>query len=46
MTNNNENRVLSRRNARHLSADEVHRILGNDKNQMTLLPSIPFHPDF
>ena len=45
MPNNDDNRVLGRRNARHLSAEEVHKILGKDNNQLTLLPSIPFFPD-
>jgi hypothetical protein len=40
-----ENRVLSRRNARLLRAEEFQKILGEGKTQMTLLPSIPFHPD-
>lgn len=46
MSNNNDNRVLGRRNARHVSAEELHEILGQGKTQMTQLPSIPFHPDF
>lgn len=45
MQNNNDNRVLVRRNARHLSAEELKNILGNGSNQMTLLPSIPHFPD-
>ena len=44
MTNNNDNRVLSRRNARHLSAEELHKLLGNG-NQVTAVPSIPHFPD-
>jgi hypothetical protein len=43
--NNFENRVLSRRNARQLSAEEYSKIQTDGKTQMTLLPSIPFHPD-
>jgi hypothetical protein len=43
---NNNNRVLVRRNARELSADEFQKILGQGKPQMTQLPSIPFQPDF
>ncbi len=46
MANNNDNRVLGRRNARQLSAEELHKILGQGNTQMTQLPSIPFHPDF
>ncbi|HWG87741.1 MAG TPA: hypothetical protein VN679_08185 [Candidatus Acidoferrales bacterium] len=45
MPNNYENRVLSRRNARQLSAEEYQKILAEGKTQVTLLPSIPFHPD-
>lgn len=44
MPSNNDNRVLGRRNARHLSAEELHKILG-EGNQLTLLPSIPHFPD-
>lgn len=40
-----DNRVLSRRHARQLSADEYSKILADGKTQVTLLPSIPFHPD-
>jgi len=46
MANDNDNRILARRNAGHLSAEELNKILGNGNNQMTQLPSIPFHPDF
>ncbi len=46
MQNNNNNRVLGRTNARELSAEEFQKILGQNKPQMTQLPSIPFHPDF
>lgn len=46
MPNNYENRVLSRRNARQLSAEEYNKILEQGKTQMTQLPSIPFNPDF
>lgn len=44
--NDYENRVLSRRNARLLSAEEYNKILAEGKTQMTQLPSIPFNPDF
>ena len=43
---NNENRVLARRNAHQLSAEELDTILGKGKPQMTQLPSIPCFPDF
>ncbi len=46
MPNNYENRVLSRRNARQLSAEEYQKILDAGQTQMTQLPSIPFNPDF
>ncbi|HEU5415706.1 MAG TPA: hypothetical protein VFW31_18210 [Candidatus Angelobacter sp.] len=46
MQNNFENRVLSRSNARLLSAEEYNKILEQGKTQMTQLPSIPFNPDF
>lgn len=46
MPNNYENRVLGRRNARQLSAEEYNKILEQGKTQMTQLPSIPFNPDF
>jgi hypothetical protein len=45
MTNNDHNRVLARRNAYYLSAEELQKILGDPNNRVTLLPSIPFHPD-
>lgn len=45
MPSNFENRVLSRRNARQLSAEEYNKILEQGKPQMTLLPSTPFQPD-
>jgi hypothetical protein len=45
MSDNNDNRVLGRRNARHLSAEELHKIVGKGNNQVTLLPSIPHFPD-
>lgn len=45
MSNNNDNRVLGRRHARHLSAEELHKMLGKGNNQVTYLPSIPFFPD-
>jgi len=45
MPNNYENRVLSRRHAHLLSAEEFQKILDHGKAQLTLLPSIPFHPD-
>ena len=43
--NDLDNRVLSRRNARQLSAEEYNKILADGKTEVTLLPSIPFHPD-
>ena len=46
MPNNYENRVLVRRNARLLSAEEFQEIMEKGKTQMTQLPSIPFNPDF
>jgi hypothetical protein len=46
MPNDYENRVLSRRNARQLTAEEFQKILDAGKTQMTQLPSIPFNPDF
>ena len=46
MPNNFENRVLVRANARQLSDEEFQEIMEKGKNQMTQLPSIPFHPDF
>lgn len=45
MPNNYENRVLCRSNARQLSAEEFQEILDKGKAQVTLLPSMPFHPD-
>jgi len=46
MPNNYENRVLVRRNARLVSAEEFQEIMEKGKAQMTQLPSMPFHPDF
>jgi hypothetical protein len=46
MPNDFENRVLVRRNARLLSAEEFQEIMEKGKSQMTQLPSMPFHPDF
>lgn len=47
MPNNNDNRVLGRRNARHLSAEELHKILGEDGEggPITLHFTSPFFPD-
>ena len=45
MANNNDNRVLGRRNARYLSAEEVDKMMGKGNPPGTLLPSIPFFPD-
>lgn len=45
MTNNNDNRVLSRRNARHLSAEELHKMLGKGNNQVTLHMTSVVQPD-
>ena len=44
MQKNNDNRVLGRRNARHLSAEELQKILGNG-NQVTLHMTSPFSID-
>jgi hypothetical protein len=44
MQNKNDNRVLGRRNARHLSAEELQKILGQG-NQTTLHMTSPFFPD-
>jgi hypothetical protein len=44
MQNNNDNRVLGRRNARYLSAEELQKILGQG-NQVTLHMTSPLHPD-
>ena len=44
MQNNNDNRVLGRRNARRLSAEELQKILGKG-NQMTLHMTSPITPD-
>lgn len=44
MQNNHDNRVLCRRNARHLSAEELQKILGKG-NQMTLHMTSPITPD-
>jgi hypothetical protein len=41
-----ENRVLVRRNARLLSAEEFQEIMEKGKAQATQLPSMPFFPDF
>ncbi|MGE5323267.1 MAG: hypothetical protein ACM3SW_10410 [Actinomycetota bacterium] len=46
MPNNYENRVLSRRNAHQLSAEEFQKIMEKGKTIATQLPSIPFNPDF
>ena len=45
MTNNSDNRVLGRRNARDLSAEELKKILGKGSNQVTLHFTGPFFPD-
>jgi hypothetical protein len=45
MSNNDDQRVLGRKGARELSAEELNKILGAAKVH-TLLPSSPFHPDF
>lgn len=44
MQNNNENRVLGRRNARHLSAEELQKILVQG-NRVTLHMTSPIYPD-
>ena len=42
----NDNRVLGRRNARELSAEELDKILGQGTAQLrTLLPSTLHHTD-
>jgi hypothetical protein len=46
MSDHNSNRVLCRRTAREISAEEFQRIMGQGKPQMTQLPSMPFNPDF
>jgi len=46
MSDHNSNRVLCRRTARDISAEECQKIMGQGKPQMTQLPSIPFQPDF
>lgn len=46
MANNNDNRVLGRRNAYQFSDEELQKILGEGKTQMTELPSTLYHPDF
>jgi hypothetical protein len=46
MADNNSNRVLCRRTAREISAEEFQKIMGQGKPQMTQLPSMPFNPDF
>ena len=45
MSDHNNNRVLCRRTAREISAEEFQKIMGG-KPQMTQLPSMPFNPDF
>jgi hypothetical protein len=46
MPNNSDNRVLGRRNARHLSTEELKKILGKGSNQViTLHFTGPFFPD-
>jgi hypothetical protein len=46
MPNNNDNRVLGRRNARDLSAEELEKALGKGNNQVTTLHfTSPFFPD-
>lgn len=44
MQSNNDNRVLGRRNARILSAEELRKILGNG-NRVTLHMTSPVFPD-
>jgi len=46
MPENNNDRVLVRANARQLTAEEFQKIMEEGKEQMTKLPSTPFHPDF
>lgn len=45
MQTSNDNRVLSRRMARHLSDEELQTILGRGDNHFTAVPSIPHFPD-
>jgi hypothetical protein len=45
MQNNNDNRVLGRRNARHLSAEELQKILGKGNQVTTLHMTSPIYPD-
>lgn len=45
MPNNNDNRVLGRRNARHLSAEELQNLLGKDNSQITLHMTSVVQPD-
>lgn len=44
MQNNNDNRVLGRRNARQLSAEELQKMLNNG-NRGTLHMTSPISPD-
>lgn len=44
MENNKDNRVLGRRNARHLNADELQKMLA-DGNQLTLHMTSIVQPD-
>lgn len=44
MQNNNDNRVLGRRNARHLSAEELQQMLA-EGNQITLHMTSVVQPD-
>ena len=45
MPNNNDNRVLGRRNARHLSAEELDKMMGKGTAVGTLHFTSPFFPD-
>jgi hypothetical protein len=45
MPNKNDNRVLGRRNARDLSAEEVHKMLGKENKAGTLHVTSVFLPD-
>jgi hypothetical protein len=45
MSNKNDNRVLGRRNARDLSAEEVNRMLAKENTRGTLHVTSVFLPD-
>jgi len=45
MPNNNHNRVLGCRNARHLGTEELHNVLGKGNSVLTLHFTSPFFHD-